>query len=117
MARAKRGVKLRRRHKKWLKLAKGNFLGRGKLFRPAKTTVEKGLKYAFVHRKHRKRDFRTLWITRINAAVRVHGVSYSKFMAGLKRHNVEIDRKMLADLAITDPKAMAQIVALSHKAA
>src|SRR5690349_5609461 len=115
MARAKRGVKLRRRHKKWLKLAKGNFAARGKLFRPAKTTVEKGLKYAYVHRKKLKRDYRALWITRINAAVRMHGLSYSKFIAGLKKHQVELDRKVLAELAITDPKAMADIVALAQK--
>jgi large subunit ribosomal protein L20 len=114
MARAKRGVKARRRRKKWLKLAKGNFLARRKLYRPAKTTVEKGLKYAFVHRKHKKRDFRTLWIARINAAVRMHGLSYSKFMAGLKRQNIEVDRRMLADLAITDPNAIAKMVELSR---
>jgi large subunit ribosomal protein L20 len=111
MARAKRGVKLRRRHKRWLKLAKGNFLGRGKLFRPAKTTVERGLKYAYVHRKKLKRDYRALWITRINASVRQLGMSYSKFMAALKAKNVEIDRKVLADLAVHDPKAMSDIVA------
>jgi large subunit ribosomal protein L20 len=113
MARAKRGVKLRRRHKRWLKLAKGNFSARRRLFRPAKTAVEKGLKYAYVHRKLNKRLFRTLWITRINAAVRIHGVSYGRFIAGLKKHGVEIDRKILADLAINDPKAIADIVALS----
>jgi large subunit ribosomal protein L20 len=111
--RAKRGVKLRRRHKKWLKLAKGNFLARRKLFRPAKTTVEKGLKYAYRHRKHTKRDYRALWIVRINAAVRQHGLSYSKFIAGLKKHSVELDRKILADLAINDPKGMADVVRLA----
>lgn len=111
--RAKRGVKLRRRHKKWLKLAKGNFAARGKLFRPAKTAVEKGLKYAYVHRKKAKRDYRTLWITRINAAVRQHGMSYSRFIAGLKKHGVELDRKIMAELAITDPAAMGKIVALA----
>ena len=110
MARAKRGVKLRRRHKKWLKLAKGNFAARRKLFRPAKTAVEKGLKYAFVHRKHKKRDFRTLWIARINAAVRNHGFTYSRFIAGLKKHNVLVDRRILADLAISDPTGFAKIV-------
>jgi large subunit ribosomal protein L20 len=111
--RAKRGVKLRRRHKKWLKLAKGNFLARRKLFRPAKTTVEKGLKYAYRHRKLNKRDYRALWIVRINAAVRQHGLSYSKFIAGLKKHGVELDRKILADLAINDPKGMADVVRLA----
>lgn len=115
MARAKRGVKLRRRHKKWLKLAKGNFAARRKLFRPAKTAVEKGLKYAFVHRKHMKRDFRTLWITRINAAVRTHGISYSRFMAGLKKHSIELDRKVLADLAVNDPKGLADIVVFASR--
>lgn len=113
MARAKTGVKRRRRHKKWLKLAKGNYAGRRALFRPAKTTVERGLKYAYVHRKKLKRDYRALWITRINAAVRGFGLSYSKFIAGLKRKNVEIDRKVLADLAIHDPKAMSAICELA----
>lgn len=116
MARAKTGVKRRRRHKKWLKLAKGNFAARGKLFRPAKTTVERGLKYAYVHRKKEKRDYRALWITRINAAVRLLGMSYSKFIAGLKAKNVEIDRKVLADLAINDPKALSAIVDLAKTA-
>jgi large subunit ribosomal protein L20 len=113
MARAKRGVKLRRRHKRWLKLAKGNFSARRRLFRPAKTAVEKGLQYAYDARKRNKREFRGLWIQRINAAVRAHGLSYSRFIAGLKKHAVEIDRKMLADLAINDPKGLADIVALA----
>lgn len=111
--RAKRGVKARRRHKKWLKLAKGNFAARSRLFRPAKTAVEKGLKYAYVHRKKMKRDYRALWITRINAAVRAHGLSYSKFIAGLKKHNIDLDRKILAELAISDPRAMGQIAQLA----
>ena len=111
--RAKRGVKARRRHKKILKLAKGNFAARRKLFRPAKTAVEKGLKYAYVHRKKLKRDYRSLWITRINAAVRMHGLSYSKFIAGLKKHAIELHRKIHADHAITDPRGMAQIAALA----
>lgn len=115
MARAKRGVKLRRRHKRWLKLAKGNFAARRKLFRPAKTAVEKGLKYAFVARKNTKRTYRSLWIVRINAAVRQHGLSYGRFIAGLKKHSVEIDRKILAELAINDPKGMADIVALATR--
>src|SRR5262245_8729344 len=116
MARAKTGVKRRRRHKKWLKLAKGNFAARGKLFRPAKTTVEKGLKYAYVHRKKLKRDYRALWITRINAAVRQYGLSYSRFIAGLKKKNVEIDRKVLADLAVHDIKTIGAICELAKSA-
>ncbi len=111
MARARRGVKGRRRHKKWLKLAKGAFGRRSKIIKSAKATVEKGLRYAYVDRKLRKRNYRRLWIVRINAAARQHGMSYSRFMAGLKRNQVELDRKVLADVAIHDPQAFADLVA------
>lgn len=111
MARAKRGVKGRRRHKKWLKLAKGAFGRRSKIIKSAKATAEKGLQYAYVARKLNKRNYRRLWIQRINAAVRVHGLTYSRFMAGMKKANVEIDRKILADIAINDPQSMAALCA------
>lgn len=111
MARAKRGVKGRRRHKKWLKLAKGAFGRRSKIIKSAKATAEKGLQYAYVARKLNKRNYRRLWIQRINAAVRMHGLTYSRFMAGMKKANVEIDRKILADIAINDPQSMAALCA------
>ncbi|MBK8013150.1 MAG: 50S ribosomal protein L20 [Deltaproteobacteria bacterium] len=111
MARARRGVKGRRRHKKWLKLARGAFGRRSKTYRAARTTAEKGLQHAYVARKLLKRDYRRLWIARINAAVRQHGLSYSRFIAALKNRGIELDRKILADVAATDPKTMADIVA------
>ncbi|MCA9548743.1 MAG: 50S ribosomal protein L20 [Myxococcales bacterium] len=111
MARATRGTKGRRRHKKWLKLAKGAFGRRSKIIKSAKATAEKGLQYAYVARRLNKRNYRSLWIQRINAAVRQHGLSYSRFIAGLKRANIELDRKILADVAIHDPKTMAALCA------
>src|SRR5688500_8586042 len=113
MARAARGVKLRRRHKKWLKLAKGAFGRRSKTIRIAKTTVEKALRHAYRDRKKTKRNYRSLWIVRINAAVRAHGLSYSRFIAGLKRHAVEVDRKIMADIAISDPQGFSDLVAVA----
>ena len=114
--RVKRGFKARRRRKKVLKLAKGFRGGRSKLFRTAADSVDKALMYAYRDRKGRKRDFRKLWIARINAATRLNNLSYSKFMHGLKRANVEIDRKVLAELAITDPNGFAQIVRVASQA-
>lgn len=113
MARATRGVKGRRRHKKWLKLAKGAVGRRSTIIKAAKATVEKGLRHAYRDRKLKKRNYRRLWIVRINAATRAHGLSYSKFMAGLARNDVAIDRKMLADIAVHDPKGFAAIVELA----
>ena len=113
--RIKRGFKARRRRNKVLKLAKGFRGGRSKLFRTAADSVDKALMYAFRDRKARKRDFRQLWIARINAAARMNDMSYSKFIHGLKIANVEIDRKVLADLAISDPAGFSEIVALSAK--
>lgn len=113
--RIKRGFKARRRRNKVLKLAKGFRGGRSKLFRTAADSVDKALMYAFRDRKVRKRDFRQLWIARINAAARMNDMSYSKFIHGLKLANVEIDRKVLADLAISDPAGFSEIVALSAK--
>ena len=110
MARATRGVKGRRRHKKWLKLAKGAQGRRSKIIKAAKATVEKALRHAYRDRRLKKRNYRRLWIVRINAAVRPHGLSYSRFIAGLKKHDIEIDRKMLADIAVNDTNAFAALV-------
>lgn len=118
MPRATSGPVTRRRHKKLLDHAKGNRGARSKLYRKARETVERGWKFAYRDRKARKRDFRRLWIIRINAAARLHGLSYSKFMAGLKRANIDLDRKVLADVAMHDPEAFAQVasVAKTHLA-
>ncbi|MBP1689772.1 MAG: ribosomal protein [Deltaproteobacteria bacterium] len=113
MPRVKRGTKGRQRHKKLLKLAKGNVGGRRKGYRQARSTVEKGLTYAYRDRKVRKRDFRGLWIVRINAAARTHGVTYSRLMAGLKKAGVDLDRKVLADLAVRDPAAFGDLARLA----
>jgi large subunit ribosomal protein L20 len=107
--RVKRGYKARRRRKKILKLAKGYRGGRSKLFRTATDAVDKALMYAYRDRKARKRDFRRLWITRINAAARMNNLSYSKFIHGLKLAGIELDRKILAELAISDPSGFSQI--------
>jgi len=115
--RVKRGVTKRRRHKKILKLASGFRAARGKLIRPARLAVEKSLIYAYRDRKQRKRQFHRLWIARINAAAREHGLSYSRFIAGLKRAGVEMDRKVLADLAVAEPKAFSELVTLAKNAA
>jgi len=111
--RIKRGFKARKRRNKVLKLAKGFRGGRSKLFRTAADSVDKALMYAYRDRRVRKRDFRRLWILRINAAARMNDMSYSKFIHGLKTANIELDRKVLADLAISDPLAFTQIANLS----
>jgi len=108
--RVKTGVVRRRRHKKILKLARGFFSGRRKHFRKAKEQLERSLVYAYRDRKQKKRDFRKLWITRINAACRLNGISYSKFIHGLNKAGIELDRKMLADLAMNDADAFAKVV-------
>ncbi|NTW99591.1 MAG: 50S ribosomal protein L20 [Geobacteraceae bacterium] len=113
MARVKRGFKARRRRNKVLKLAKGYRGARSKLFRSATEAVDRALNYAFRDRRVKKRDFRSLWIVRINAASRINGLSYSKFIFGLKKANVQIDRKVLADIAVSDPNGFAQIAALA----
>jgi large subunit ribosomal protein L20 len=113
--RVKRGFKARKRRKKVLKLAKGYRGGRSKLFRTATDAVDKALMYAYRDRRVRKRDFRKLWIARINAATRMHNLSYSKFIHGLKLAGVELDRKVLAELAISDPSGFAQIVGLASE--
>lgn len=111
MARVKGGFVTRRRHKKVLKLAKGYFGSKHRLFRTANEQVMKSLMYAFRDRRQTKRDFRKLWIARINAASRQNGLSYSKFMYGLKLAGVDVNRKILADLAVTDAKAFADLAA------
>ncbi len=103
MPRVKRGTKGRARHKKVLKLAKGNVGGRRKQYRQARETVERGLVYAYRDRKVRKREFRSLWIIRINAAARLAGLSYGQLIHGLKKSGIAIDRKVLAELAMKDP--------------
>ena len=109
MARVKRGVTAGARHKKILKKAKGYYNGRRKVYRAAKQAVIKAGQYAFRDRRVKKREFRALWIARINAAVRPHGLSYSRFMNGLKLAGIEVDRKVLADLAIHDEEAFAAL--------
>ncbi|MBR9985406.1 MAG: 50S ribosomal protein L20 [Desulfosarcina sp.] len=115
MMRIKRGFKARRRRRKVLKLAKGFRGGHSKLFRTAADTVDKALNYAYRDRKQRKRQFRRLWIARINAAARMNDLSYSRFISGLKKADVNLDRKVLADLAISDPSGFAQIAALASQ--
>lgn len=110
MARVKGGTVTRRRHKKILKLAKGYRGAKSKLFRPANEQVLKSLAYAYAHRKKRKGDFRKLWIARINAAARMNGMSYSRFISGLKQAGININRKMLAELAINDMQAFGKLV-------
>jgi len=116
MARVKTARTTRARHKKILKQAKGYYGAKHYRFRMANQAVMKSLAYAYVGRKDRKSNFRKLWITRINAAARQNGTTYSKLVAGLKKANITINRKMLADLAVTDPKAFTQIVEISKKA-
>ena len=111
--RVKRGVKARKRRQKVLKLARGYRGGRSKLYRTAADSVDKALMYAYRDRRQRKRDFRQLWIARINAAARLNRLSYSKFMHGLKLAGVELDRKVLAELAVSDPPGFAQIAKLA----
>ena len=115
--RVKRGFKARQRRKKVLKLAKGYRGGRSKLFRTAADAVDKALMYAYRDRRARKRDFRRLWITRINAATRMNGLSYSKFIHGLKTADISLDRKVLADLAVTDPAGFAKIADIAAQQA
>lgn len=117
MTRVKRGVTAHQRHKKIVDLAKGHRGQRHRLFRRANESLLHALSYATRDRKQRKRDFRSLWITRINAAARVNGLSYSRLMAGLSKAGIEIDRKILADLAIRDEAAFAQLAERAKAAA
>ena len=110
MPRVKTGPTARRRHKRLLKLAKGYVGGRRRLYKTAKETVMRAGRYAYVHRRLRKRDFRRLWIARVNAAARMYGLNYSRLMAGLKKANVGLNRKMLAEMAVSDPKAFKMLL-------
>ena len=110
MARIKMSVNAKKRRRKVFKLAKGSFGAKSKQFRAANEQVARSLRYAYVGRRLRKRDFRKLWIARINAAVRPYGLSYSRFINGLKLANVDLNRKVLADMAISDPAAFAKVV-------
>lgn len=116
MARVKRGVVAHRRHKKILKQAKGYYGARSRVFRVAKQAVIKAGQYAYRDRRQRKRQFRALWIARINAAARINGLSYSRFIDGLKKAAVEIDRKMLADIAVHEKEAFAKIAEVAKGA-
>ncbi len=116
MPRVKTGVVRRRRHKKILKLAKGFYSGRRKHFRKAKEQIERSLVYAFRDRKQKKREFRKLWIIRINAACRLNDISYSRFINGLKKSGIELDRKILADMAMNDAAAFNAVVAQAKAA-
>lgn len=109
MPRVKRGFKARRRRNKVLKMAKGYRGGRSNLYRTATETVDRALCYAYRDRRAKKRDFRRLWIVRINAAAREHGLSYSQFIAGLKKADIDLDRKVLANMAILAPEGFAQV--------
>ena len=115
MARVKRAMNARKYHKKILKLAKGYYGGKSKLFKTANETVIRALRNAYVGRKLKKRDFRSLWIARINAATRMNGLSYSKFMNGIKIAGIDINRKMLSEIAINDPKAFTELVEIAKK--
>jgi len=108
--RVKTGTIRRKRHKKILKMAKGFYSGRRKHFRKAKEQVERSLVYAFRDRKQKKRDFRKLWIIRINAACRLNDINYSRFINGLKKAGIELDRKILADLAMNEPETFSKLV-------
>jgi len=116
MARVKGAMRTRARHKKILKLAKGYFGAKSKLFRMANQAVFKSLTYSYNDRKLKKRDFRKLWIARINAATRINGMSYSRFINGLSKAGISLNRKVLADMAINDSQAFAQLVAKAKEA-
>lgn len=114
MPRVKRGVTAHRRHKRILREAKGYWGGRSRLIKTAREAVEKGWRYAYRDRRVRKREFRALWIARINAAAREHGLSYSRFVSGLSKAGVEVDRKNLAALAVDDPQAFKDLAELAR---
>lgn len=116
MARVKRGVGTRARHKKILKLARGYFGHKSRVFKVANQQVMKSLNYAYRDRRNKKRDFRKLWITRINAAARLNGLSYSRFINGLTRASIALDRKILADIAVKDPQGFSALCAKAKAA-
>ena len=116
MPRVKRGTVRRAKRKKLLTLAKGYYANKSKLYRAAKESVDTALKYAFVGRRRKKRDFRTLWIVRLNAAAREHGLTYARLIAGLKAAGVTLDRKMLADMAVNEPASFAALAKQAREA-
>lgn len=116
MPRVKRGVIAHARHKKLLKEARGYYGARSRIYRVAKQAVIKAAQYAYRDRKQRKRDFRSLWIVRINAVARQHGLSYSRLMSGLKKANIQVDRKVLAELALHDAAAFARLASVAQQA-
>jgi large subunit ribosomal protein L20 len=119
MPRVKRGTKRRQRRKKILERASGYFLTKSKLYRAAQQSVERGLKFAYSGRRQKKRQYRSIWIVRIGAAAKQHGISYNRFISGLKRAGVELDRKVLADIAVNDPAgfgALAETAKRAHAA-
>ena len=113
MSRVKRGINARKKRRKILKLAKGFFGARSRLIRTATEAVNKAMKYAFRDRRARKREFRRLWIARINAAARLNHISYSRLVYGMKKSGIELDRKILAELAVNDPQGFAQVVEMA----
>ena len=115
MARVKTAIITRKKHKKVLKMAKGYYGAKSTRFRMAKQAVMKSLQYAYVGRKLKKRDFRRLWITRISAAARANGINYSTLINGMKKANINVNRKMLAEMAVNDPKAFSKLVAAATK--
>ena len=115
MPRAKGGPKTKQRRRKRLKLAKGQYGAKSRLFRTATESVDKGQAYAYAGRKHRKRDFRQLWVARISAATRQHGIAYSRFMNALKKANVLLDRKVLSEMAIRDAAGFDQLVGIAKQ--
>jgi large subunit ribosomal protein L20 len=115
MPRAKGGPKTRQRRRKRLKLAKGQYGAKSRLFRTATESVDKGQAYAYTGRKHRKRDFRRLWVARISAATRQHGIAYSRFMNALKKANILLDRKVLSEMAIRDAAGFGQLVGIAKQ--
>ena len=116
MPRVKRGTKRRQRRKKLLELASGYFLTKSKLYQAAQESVQRGLKFAYVGRKQKKRQYRSIWIVRIGAAARAHGLKYNQFISGLKKAGIELDRKMLADIAVNDATGFAVLVETAKKA-
>ena len=117
MARIKAAVNAHKKRRKIMKLAKGYYGSKSKQYRSAKEQVARSLRYAYIGRKLRKRDFRSLWIARINAAARMNGMSYSKFICGLKKANIDLNRKVLADIAVNDPEGFKALVEAAKKAA
>ena len=116
MARVKRAVNAQKKRRKVMKLSKGYFGAKSKQYRAAKQSVARSLRFSYTGRKLRKRDFRRLWITRINAAARLNGMNYSTLISGLKKHNIDINRKMLADIAVQDAATFAQLVDIAKQA-